>query len=76
MKNIDKSVWLSSPDAVHHELQFDEPDLPTRATTLQPDWTPNQYVKFQPTDPVKDAAQTTIPFFDGTFVIYPRPKII
>lgn len=69
LKNIDKSVWLSSPDTVHHELQFDEPDLPTRATTpLEPDWTPNQYVKFQPTDRVKDAAQTTIPFLDGTFV--------
>lgn len=70
MKNIDKSVWLSGDvDTLHNELQVDEPDLPTRANTpLQPDWTPNQYVKFQPTDRVKDGAQSTIPFLDGTFV--------
>lgn len=69
LKNIDKSVWLSSSSASHNELQFDEPDVPTRASgPLQPDWTPNQYVKFQPTDRVKDAAQSTIPFMDGTFV--------
>lgn len=69
MKNIDKSVWLSGNiDAPHNELQFDEPDVPTRANTpLEPDWKPNQYVKFQPTDKFKDAAQSTIPFLDGTF---------
>lgn len=69
LKNIDKSVWLSPIETVHHELQFDLPDLPTRASApLQPDWTPNQYIQFQPTDRVKDAAQSTIPFLDGTFV--------
>lgn len=69
MKNVDKSVWLSSIDTLHNELQFDEPDVPTRANTpLEPDWTANKYVRFQPTDRVKDAAQTTIPFLDGTFV--------
>lgn len=69
LKNIDKSVWLSSIDMHHNELQFDEPDIPTRASApLEPDWTPNQYVKFQPSDRVKDAAQSTIPFLDGTFV--------
>lgn len=66
---MEKSVWLSSIEVPHGELQLDEPDLPTRASTpLQPDWTPNQYVRFTPTDRIKDAAQSTVPFLDGTFI--------
>lgn len=51
------------------ELLLDEPDSPIRAVKpLQPDWTPNQFIKFGPTDRTKDAAQLTIPFLDETFV--------
>lgn len=51
------------------ELMLDEPDLPIRATRpLEPNWTPNQFIKFRPTDRVKDAAQETVPYLDGTFV--------
>lgn len=51
------------------ELLLDEPDSPIRAVKpLQPDWTPNQFIKFGPTDRTKDAAQLTVPFLDETFV--------
>lgn len=69
LKNLDKSVWINSEIKKHTELLLDEPDLPIRAIKpLEPDWTPNQFIKFGPTDRVKDAAQVTVPFLDGTFV--------
>lgn len=69
LKNLDKSVWVANDVKQHNELLLDEPDSPIRAVKpLQPDWTPNQYIKFQPTDKTKDAAQLTVPFLDGTFI--------
>lgn len=60
---------MSSEPKPHSELLLDEPDSPIRATkSLEPDWTPNQFIKFRPTDRTKDAAQLTVPFLDGTFV--------
>lgn len=51
------------------ELLLDDPDLPTRAIKpTEPNWTPNQFIKFGPSDRIRDAAQVTVPFLDGTFV--------
>lgn len=62
-------MWISSRDGIRTELILKNPDVPTRATQpLEPNWTEKQFIKFGPTDRVKDAAQTTVPFFDGTFV--------
>lgn len=69
MKQIDKSIWINNEVKQHTELLLDEPDLPIRVTKpMEPDWRPNQFIKFGPSDRVKDAAQTTVPFLDGTFV--------
>lgn len=69
LQNLDKSIWINNDGTKHTELLLNEPDLPIRATKpSEPDWTPNQFIKFGPTDRVKDAAQVTVPFFDGTFV--------
>lgn len=69
MKNRAKSIWISSEAKPRYELLLDEPDVPFRAIRpTVPDWAPNQYIKFGPTDRFKDAAQVTVPFLDGTFV--------
>lgn len=69
LKNLDKSIWMSSEEKPRNEILLDQPDLPTRAIKpLEPDWTQNQFIKFGPSDRDKDAGQVTIPFLDGTFV--------
>lgn len=68
LKNLDKSIWIHNGVKEHREILLDEPDHPLRVTRLEPDWTPNQFIKFGPTDVNKDAAQVTVPFLDGTFV--------
>ncbi|XP_031621010.1 uncharacterized protein LOC116339329 [Contarinia nasturtii] len=69
LKNLDKSIWIHNDVKLHREILLDEPDHPIRGTRpLEPDWTPNQFIKFQPSDIGKDAAQVTVPFLDGTFV--------
>lgn len=69
LKNLDKSIWINNDVKHHTELLLDDPDLPIRAIKpLQPDWRSNQFIKFGPSDQVKDAGQVTVPFIDGTFV--------
>lgn len=69
LKSLDKSIWMSNDVKQHNELLLNEPDQPIRAyQPLDPNWTPNQFVKFGPTDRTKDAGQVTVPFLDGTFV--------
>lgn len=74
LKNLDKSIWISNEEqSMRTELLLDEPDSPIRSgigsnKPLEPNWTRNQYIKFGPTDRIKDAAQLTVPFLDGTFV--------
>lgn len=73
---MEESVWLSSDDTEHSKLELIKPDIPTRTTTaLEPDWTPNYFVEFGPTDKEKDGAQTTVPFIDGT-LIEGKPTIL
>lgn len=70
LKNLDKSKWIGSVEQQSRtELLLDEPDVPIRAIQpAEPDWIPNQFVKFQPSDRTKDAAQVTVPYLDGTFI--------
>lgn len=69
LKGLEKSVWLSSDVKQRKELLLNESDIPIRAQQpLEPNWTPNQFIKFGPTDRTKDAAQLTVPYLDGTFV--------
>lgn len=63
------SVWISNPKKEKAKLTFDRPDIPTLSPQLsKPDWRPDQYVEFGPTDRVKDAGQITVPFIDALMV--------
>lgn len=63
-------MWLSSDDNhKKEEIVPEYADIPIRGTqALEPNWMTNQFIKFGPTDRVKDAAQHTVPYLDGTFV--------
>ncbi|KAJ8687401.1 hypothetical protein QAD02_023195 [Eretmocerus hayati] len=57
------------------EFKLNHPDIPTRSTVQAvPDSKSNQFVTFEPTDAVKDAAQNTVPFID-TQPVEPRPPM-
>ncbi|KAJ8969368.1 hypothetical protein NQ314_001800 [Rhamnusium bicolor] len=45
-------------------LNIDDPDIPTESPKSIPNWEQNLYIEFTHTSFDKDAAQTTIPFFD------------
>jgi hypothetical protein len=47
------------------ELVLDRPDIPTRFMLPSTDHTVRKFVRFGHTDFVKDAGQTTVPFFDA-----------
>lgn len=70
LEKLDDSQWISNDDRIERtELFLDETDAPIRATKrLEPNFTPNQFVRFGPTGREADAAQVTVPFLDATFV--------
>lgn len=41
------------------------PDLPTKSSKNNIYWTGGDFVKFQTSDLIKDAGQSTVPFFDA-----------
>lgn len=73
-----RSEWIANKNEKRSVLLIDkpEPSHPIHRSSeigerSIPDFTPNKFVKFRPTDPDKDAGQTTIPFIDTQMV---RPK--
>lgn len=55
------------------EVKLDHPDVPTRTTFPSiPRSQSNQYIKFTHSDMDRDAAQTTVPFFDAQKVRLPK----
>lgn len=69
LENIHDSAWISNSKKEKTKLTFDRPDIPTLSPQLStPDWRPDQYVEFGPTDRTKDASQITVPFIDALTV--------
>lgn len=69
--------WISSTSfGERTNLQLDRPEPPLYydiygAYMSVPDFSPNKFIKFRPSDPDKDAGQSTVPFIDLQMV---RPK--
>lgn len=69
-----RSEWIS--DKIERTvllLDTPEPSYPIHLNDYNckrsiPHFTPNQFVKFRPSDPDKDAGQTTVPFIDTQLV--------
>lgn len=76
LEHLDKSVWLSTADKKRTKLVLQRPDVPILSPLRsEPDWTPNQYVEFGPSDRDKDAGQVTVPFIDG-ITVEAKPTIL
>lgn len=73
---LDDNEWISKGYVDRTNLQLDRPE-PNRYYDMYgaymsiPDFTPNKFIKFRPSDADKDAGQTTVPFIDTQLV---RPK--
>lgn len=73
---LDENEWIPKGYRDRTNLQLYRPE-PNRyydiygAYLSVPDFRPNKFIKFRPSDPDKDAAQTTVPFIDTQMV---RPK--
>lgn len=75
---LNEHNWLSSPNNVDERinLQLNRPEPPQYYDTYGaylsiPDFRPNTFIKFRPSDADKDVGQTTVPFLDTQMV---RPK--
>lgn len=73
-----RSEWIANKNERRSVLLIDrpEPSYPIRINAdicerSIPDFTPNKFIKFRPSDPDKDVGQTTVPFIDTQMV---RPK--
>lgn len=66
LKNVDQSMWVTSPNSGKTPIALQKPTDPTaEPKILFPNHTPNSYIEFQPTDFWSDAAQYTVPFIDA-----------
>lgn len=54
------------------EMKLHEPDIPIKTET-SPKITTNKFIQFTHSDDKKDAAQTTVPFFDAQEVVSSIP---
>lgn len=70
-----RSEWISNKNEKRSVFLLDRP-IPSRPYHVNnietkrsvPDFTPNKFIKFRPSDPEKDAGQTTVPFIDNQMV--------
>lgn len=73
---LDENEWIPKGYRERTNLQLTRPE-PNRyydfygAYLSVPDFRPNKFVKFRPSDPDKDVGQSTVPFIDTQMV---RPK--
>ncbi|XP_044253047.1 uncharacterized protein LOC123004013 isoform X2 [Tribolium madens] len=78
-QNPDKSsIFEEAPNiGLRHkfgnEIKLSSPDVPTRMTAPSNRFTTGKYIQFTNTDFYKDAAQTTVPFFDSQQVYSKHP---
>lgn len=70
-----RSYWISNDNTPamainpRRELQLHSPDDPTKFPAVSKiDSQPDMFMRFGPTDRVKDIAQLTVPFFDSQTV--------
>lgn len=69
LKNLAASKWYSSSDRRREEIVLDNLDIPLRSPEKSiPNILADRFVKFGPTSPYLDLAQTTIPFIDSQLV--------
>ncbi|XP_014295054.2 uncharacterized protein LOC103570784 [Microplitis demolitor] len=64
-----KPSWVSAGAQNRHELVLEEPDNPLKSSANNQLSTPNQFIRFRPSDLRKDAGQSTVPFLDASEVI-------
>lgn len=77
LQDVVRSEWISSTTTDRTPILLENPDKSDRSLSKSiPDITPNAYIDFQPTDDVKDAAQTTVPFIDVELVEPTHPTIL
>lgn len=69
LKNTDNSFWYTSARKERQEFVLENPDIPinTKEKSI-PFALTDRFIKFGPTDRIKDAAQTTVPFIDAQIV--------
>ncbi|XP_074093605.1 uncharacterized protein LOC141523925 isoform X1 [Cotesia typhae] len=63
--NSDLFKWLITVFVYRQELTLINPDNPTKSTVNDLDSTPVKFVRLQASDLLKDAGQSTVPFFDA-----------
>lgn len=73
-KLLTSDSWIETENS-KYEFNLTLPDLPTLSRVSTPMSQPNQFIKFTFSDFDKDAAQSTIPFFDAQDVIT-RPAAV
>lgn len=72
---FEKSYWISNDVTDRSELKLRDADIPLRSILQHvPDSDVNQYLNFAPSDRIKDAAQSTIPFLDVQ-PVEPNPHV-
>lgn len=74
LRNLDNSYWFASGAKDRTEIILDHPEIPIEIKSKSiPIIAQNKFIKFGPSDIVKDAAQTTVPFIDTQLVEPPNP---
>lgn len=67
--NLERSSWYASDKRNRTEVEMISKDVPILTPEKSiPNIQPNLYMKFGPTDKIKDLAQTTIPYVDAQLV--------
>ncbi len=69
--DIENSFWIGSINGkiTMTEIVLDRPDVPTKSLEKSKVFpSNNKFIKFQPSDMDKDAAQSTVPYLDTTTV--------
>lgn len=68
-KIFESAQWFNGSSRPKSELKLCEPDLPTSSVRSAPVSEKDQFIKFTYSDFKKDAAQSTVPFFDAQNVV-------
>lgn len=79
---VGRSEWIANKNEKRSVLLIDKPE-PSHPIHINselckrsiPDFTPNKFIKFRPSDPDKDVGQTTVPFID-TQMVRPEPMTL
>ncbi|XP_057341101.1 uncharacterized protein LOC130678129 [Microplitis mediator] len=61
-----KPTWVSAGARNRRELVLEEPDNPLKSSENNQLSSPDQFIRFRPSDLRKDAGQSTVPFLDAS----------